>query len=102
MTTTDRESSNGRLQNRRGAMLLFIAISMVGLLGLVAIATDIGSGNRQRRIAQTAADAGAIGGGRQIERHLDSASVIANVYTSALKNGYPAANVFPYYPPQTG
>ena len=91
-----------RLKNRSGAMILFVAVSMIGLLGLVAIATDIGAGQRQRRIAQTAADAGAIGGGRQIERHQDSLSVITYAYNSALRNGFPASEVTVYYPPQTG
>jgi hypothetical protein len=83
-------------------MLLFAAISMVGLLGLVAIATDIGAGNRQKRIAQTAADAGAIGGGRQIERKLDSASVVAYAISSVVKNGFTAAETSVSYPPATG
>ena len=40
----------GRMKNRRGALILFVAVSMVGLLGLVAIAADIGAAQRQRRI----------------------------------------------------
>jgi hypothetical protein len=91
-----------RLKNRRGAMLVMASISIVALLGLVAIATDIGSGNHQKRIAQTAADAGAIGGGRQLERKLDSASVIAYAITSTGKNGFSAAETSVFYPPATG
>ena len=92
----------GRMKNRRGALILFVAVSMVGLLGLVAIAADIGAAQRQRRIAQTAADAGAIGGGRQIERKQDSASVITYAFNSALRNGFPASEVEVFYPPATG
>jgi hypothetical protein len=84
-------------------MLLFAAISIVGLLGLVVIATDIGAGNRQKRIAQTAADAAAIGGGRQIERKQDSASIIQYALASASKNGFPnEATVFYLPGPLTG
>jgi hypothetical protein len=99
---TNSGSISKRLKNRRGAMILFVAVSMVGLLGLVAIATDIGAGQRQRRIAQTAADAAAIGGGRQIERHLDSLSVINYAIALADSNGFPSSQVTVFYPPQTG
>jgi hypothetical protein len=83
-------------------MLLFVAVSLVGLLGLMAIAIDIASGHQERRMAQTGADAGAIGGGRQIERHLDSASVVSYAFNSALRNGFPASQVLVFYPPQQG
>jgi hypothetical protein len=57
-------------------MLPFVAISMVGLLGITAIAVDISAGNRQRRIAQTAVDAAAVAGGTEIYRGRDSAAVV--------------------------
>ncbi|HKY99438.1 MAG TPA: pilus assembly protein TadG-related protein [Gemmatimonadaceae bacterium] len=101
MTKCER-SMGRRLKNRRGGMLLFVAVSMVGLLGLVAIATDIGAAQRQRRIAQTAADAAAIGGGRQIERHQDSSTVATYALSSAQKNFFPNSEVTVFYPPQTG
>ncbi|MEO7367300.1 MAG: pilus assembly protein TadG-related protein, partial [Gemmatimonadaceae bacterium] len=94
--------SKPHLENRRGAMLVLLAISMLGLLGLVAIATDIGAGNRQRRIAQTAADAAAIGGGRVIERKGDAASIRASALLSAQKNLFAASEVQIFYPPATG
>jgi hypothetical protein len=83
-------------------MLVFVAIAMVGLLGMLALTLDVGSGNRQRRIAQTAADAGAIGGGTQIYRNLDSASVDSVARRNASLNGFSGAEVTVNYPPKSG
>lgn len=92
-----------RITNRRGAMLVFVAVSMVGLLGVVALAVDVGVGNRQRRIAQTAADAGALGGGMQIYRQSpDSASIVAAAFDAANRNGFPGGEVTVVYPPASG
>lgn len=96
------KNARERFTGRRGAMLPFVAVSMVGLLGMAALATDLGAGNRQRRIAQTAADAAAIGGGRQIERHFRDASVIAFAQHAAAQNGFPVSEVTVHYPPATG
>lgn len=87
--------------NRRGAMLVFVSIAMVTLLGFLAMTLDVGAGNRQRRIAQTAADAGAIGGGREIFR-LQFDSVNASALNEAVRNGFDAADVTVHYPPATG
>jgi hypothetical protein len=98
------ESGNrhSRLRNRRGAMMVFLAVSMVGMLGMLALTLDIGAGNRQRRIAQTAADAGAVGGATQIYRGMDSATVVAAAFNSATRNGFVTGNVTVSYPPVTG
>ena len=56
------------VRERHGAMLVFVAVAGVVLMGFLAMTLDIGAGARQRRIAQTAADAGAIGGGQEILR----------------------------------
>lgn len=89
------------LSNRRGAMLAFVAVSMVGLLGVLAITIDVGAGNRERRMAQTAADAAALGGGNNILRGHDAASVIAAAQYSATLNHF-ASGVTVRYPPDTG
>lgn len=88
-------------RERRGAMLVFIAISMVTLLGFLAMTLDVGAGNRQRRIAQTAADAGAIGGGTEIFR-TQYDSVVASATNEAIRNGFIAGEITVNYPPATG
>jgi len=50
------------LGNRRGAILLLIAVSMVALMGLVVIAIDGGKLQNRKRLTQTAADAAALAG----------------------------------------
>lgn len=94
-------------RERRGAMLVFVAIAMVTLLGFLAMTLDVGAGNRQRRIAQTAADAGALGGGTEIYRRLSGSSipddtVRASALNEAVRNGFPADDVTVNYPPASG
>ncbi len=91
-----------RLKNRRGVIAVLVAVAAVGLLGMLTITLDIGAGGRQRRIAQTAADAGAIGGGTQIYRKMDSATVVAAAVSSATINGFSPANITVNYPPASG
>jgi hypothetical protein len=86
-------------------MLLFVAVSMVVLMGFLAMTLDVGAGGRQRRIAQTAADAAAIGGASEIYRsHTDLVSSAA--FAEAVRNGFNDADadvqVQVFYPPSTG
>lgn len=88
---------------RRGAMLVFVAIAMVTLLGFLAMTLDVGSGNRQRRIEQTAADAAALGGAVEIYKQSTDGNVIrAAAKNVALRNGFPADDVTVTYPPASG
>ena len=91
-----------RLRNRNGAMLILVAVALVGLLGMLAMTLDFGAGTRQRRIAQTAADAGAIGGATQIYRAMDSATVVAAAKNSAIRNFFVASEITVNYPPLSG
>jgi hypothetical protein len=82
-------------------MLVFVAIAMVTMMGFLALTIDIGAGGRQRRIAQTAADAGAIGGAAEIFKKnwgLISGAALAE----AVRNGFAAGEVTVNYPPATG
>ncbi len=97
----NRSTMRSRLKNRRGAMLVFVAISMIAFIGMLAMTMDIGASNRQRRIAQTAADAGAIGGATQIYRNLDSATVDSVARKLAGLNGF-NTGVTVNYPPKAG
>ncbi len=93
-----------RTGNRRGAMLVLVGVSMVALLGLVALSADIGAGNRVRRISQTAVDAAALGGGNEIMRSSSSAAVVAAAVAAYNKAGnpVPGAVLSVHYPPLTG
>ena len=89
-------------RRRRGAMIVFVAVSMVALLGMLAISIDVGAAVRQRRIAQTAADAAALGGGQEIYRRSTGANIVASALDQALDNGFPASEVTVNYPPSAG
>jgi hypothetical protein len=60
---------DGARNNRRGAVLPFVAASMIAFLSLLALVLDNGSLQRQRRMAQAAADAGARAGADEIFRN---------------------------------
>jgi len=69
--------------------MVFVAISMVVLTGFLAMTLDVGSGNRTRRVAQTAADAAALAGGSEIFRLIyDEAEVEASARAEATRNGF--------------
>jgi Flp pilus assembly protein TadG len=75
--------------NRRGAMLVFVAVSMVVLTGFLAMTLDVGAASRQRRIAQTAADAAALAGAAEIWRGITDAGVIKPAaQAEAIRNGF--------------
>jgi hypothetical protein len=74
---------------RRGAILPLLAVTMLGLLAVVALAVDGGSIQRHRRLAQNAADAAAQAGASEIFRtYTDTATVFAAARSEATRNGY--------------
>lgn len=76
-----------RAVDRRGAILVLAAVSMVGVMSVMALAIDVGALQRQRRIAQTAADAGALAGASELFRgRLDLVTSSANTETA--RNGF--------------
>lgn len=58
----------GRLQNRRGAVVLIVAASLFSVSAFGLFVLDTGQIYRQRRHAQTAADAGALAGASEAFR----------------------------------
>ncbi len=98
---------HGRLpSDRRGAILPLVAMSIVGLMGLMALAVEAGSLHRERRTAQTAADAGATSGAYEIYRLQVHDSVTSAVYSETARNGFTdganGVTVIPRHAPTTG
>jgi hypothetical protein len=83
-------------------MLVFVAIVGVILMGFLALTLDVGAGSRQRRIAQAAADAGAMGGGQEILRKMSHDTIYNAAMTEATRNGFLAAEVTVNHPPSSG
>src|SRR5678809_277623 len=84
--------SNRRTRQTRresGAVLPLIAVTMVAFMAVVALAVDGGAIQRERRLAQNAADAAALGGAWEIYRnHNTDATVFASALAEAARNGY--------------
>ena len=76
-----------RLENRSGAIVVLVAVSLIVLMGVLVLAIDGGSLQQQKRIAQTAADAAALAGAVEIFRNrIDS--VEESAFSEAKRNGF--------------
>ena len=53
----------------RGQIIVMFAIFLVGLMGMLGLATDLGMAYAQRRTMQNSADAGALAGGRALVKY---------------------------------
>lgn len=60
---------------KRGQILVLFAIFLVGLMGILGLATDVGYAMSAKRAVQGAADAGALNGARMIARYTDASPV---------------------------
>jgi hypothetical protein len=74
-------------KERRGAVLVLVAVSTFLLVSILALSIDAGSLQHQRRMAQTAADAGALAGAQEILRKRPFA-VITSALGEAQRNGF--------------
>src|SRR5438034_5053782 len=82
-----RPSHSEKTRERRGAVLLLVALSLVGLMGIAVFALDVGILQREKRIAQMAADAAAQAGAIEIYRsRTESTTVTAR--GEAARNGF--------------
>lgn len=52
----------------RGQMLIIVAAAMIGLIGVLGLAIDVGMSTVERRTMQNAADAGALAGARVVAK----------------------------------
>src|SRR5258706_14192613 len=77
------------VEKRRGAMLPLVALTMLGLMFLLTLAVDGSVLQRQKRVAQMAADAAAQAGAIEILRNR-SESTIATARSEATRNGFTA------------
>ena len=73
--------------DRRGAIIALVAVSMVMLMGILVMAIDVGNLQREKRMAQTAADAAALAGAIEIFR-LRPDSIEPSALSEAKRNGF--------------
>jgi hypothetical protein len=94
-----------KLESERGSVLILTALCMVVLLGFVGLALDTGYLYHERRLAQTAADAGAMAGASEIRREredLINASALAGTADNGFADGVDGVVVNVHHPPITG
>lgn len=98
-----------RSQRRSGTILVWVALSLAVIFGVVALNMDGGRLMEERRRAQAAADAAALAAGNELyagywrHRGLDATGAArAAAERISAANGYPASAVTVHVPPQTG
>jgi hypothetical protein len=92
-------------RERRGAILLLIAVSMIALMSLLVLAADGGLIQRERRIAQMAADAAAQGGAIEIFRNRPESTIVTargEATRNRFTTGVRGVNVVVTYPNTIG
>lgn len=70
-------------QDERGQVLVLTALSLTVIIGFVAFATDVGLMLRQRRIAQTVADAAAVAAANESLAESTPSTVTSSMYAAA-------------------
>lgn len=81
----------------RGAILIIVSLLMVGLLGITAVAFDLGYKRQLKRDLQTAADAAALAG---VQALAEGDSVWGETQDYITRNGYSSATI--NNPPASG
>lgn len=83
-----KRTGQGRLRNRRGAILLLFAISLFAFMGLLVLVIDHGDIQRQKRMAQAAADAGARAGANEMFRNRPDTEIEPAAVRETARNGF--------------
>jgi Flp pilus assembly protein TadG len=74
-----------RLRDERGQAVVITAVFLVALLGMAALAVDLGAWSRSQRALQARVDAAALAGAQALPYDTDTATSLAGEYAS--KNG---------------
>lgn len=75
------------LRDESGQALIFVALGLTGILGFVALATDVGVLLHTKRNLQIAADSAAIAGASELNYSSKGTDVTAAAQTAATQNG---------------
>src|SRR5687767_11266907 len=103
--TTETRSGSRRLKNRRGTVVIVVAAGFLVISGFGLFVLDTGQIYRQRRHAQTAADAGALAGASEAFRGqwaLISGSALDGSSSNGYTNGASNVTVTVHNPPVSG
>ena len=94
------------VKDRNGGVFVYTAIIAPFLLGFAGLSIDVGIWYANQRLAQAAADSGAMAGALEVLRSSANATAITNAAnTDAASNGFSTANgdtITVNFPPQSG
>jgi Flp pilus assembly protein TadG len=94
------------VNDRGGGVFIYTAIVAPFLLGFAGLSVDVGIWYANQRLAQAAADSGAMAGALEVLRSSANSTAITNAAnTDSANNGFSAANgdtVTVNFPPQSG
>jgi len=82
-----------RLRDESGQVLVFVAVILVGIVGMAALVVDVGSWYHAQRKLQTAADAAALAGAQHLPTQTVTARNKALEYAGLNYAGIPAPTV---------
>lgn len=89
----DREPRRKTRRASRGQVIILFAGALIGLIGFLGLATDLGYAFAERRTMQNAADAGAIAGAHTLSKSIPGApSVLGDVRNTAVANKMGSTN----------
>jgi len=93
MGTVHRQGRDREQKREAGQTLLQFGVTLMVLIGFLALAVDMGNAYVERRRMQNAADAAALAGAREICLGQSEATVRAAATDYLVRNGMPAANI---------
>src|SRR5258707_14034693 len=73
---------------RRGVVLPFVALSMVAMMALLVLVIDSGALQRRKRMAQAAADAGALAAANEVFRNRPALEIAPSALRETARNGF--------------
>ncbi len=76
------------VSNRRGAILILVAVALVAVVGLLVLVIDHGDIQHRKRMAQAAADAGARAGANEVFRNRPAGEIEPAVLKETARNGF--------------
>ena len=100
----DNRRTSRSWSNQQGAVLVFFVLLLPILFVFMGLVIDVGIAYHERRTMQTAADAGAIAGAREVQKE-NVGQITPAVLTDAALNGYDSnngADITVNSPPQNG
>ena len=82
-----------RVRDESGQVLVFVAVILVGIVGMAALVVDVGSWYQAQRKLQTAADAAALAGAQHLPTEISTARSVALDFAQENYAGIPAPTV---------